>query len=231
MGASRRWIFPALAAGAAALVYRAYSRGALKRAFANFRASSMPSAGIYDRLSTPVIGGFYNRVAAEIAEIAPGSRVLDIGSGPGRVAIRLATLAPTARVVGVDVEPEMVERATANAARAGVSDRAEFQVGDVGALPFPDASFDVVISTFSLHHWPDPVTGLAEVHRVLKPGGVARIYDVANWLKALERLHSPLADLVAVSPFGATTVESYSRVGPVPMVERAALRKVVRPLP
>jgi ubiquinone/menaquinone biosynthesis C-methylase UbiE len=234
MGASRRWIAliaPALAAGAAALVYRAHRRGALHRALGHVRASGMPSADVYDRLTTPVMSRFYNRVAAEIAALAPEGRILDVGAGPGRVAVRLATLAPAARVVGVDVEPDMVERATANAARAGVSDRAEFQVGDVGTLPFPDASFDVVISTLSLHHWPDPVTGLAEVHRVLKPGGVARIYDVADWLKALEHLHSPFADLVAVSPFGASAVEVYSRVGPVPLVERAEMKKAAQSLP
>jgi ubiquinone/menaquinone biosynthesis C-methylase UbiE len=58
-----------------------------------------------------------------------------------------------------------------------------FLVGDVASLPLSDAAFDVVVSTFSAHRWPDPGKGLAEIYRVLRPGGVARIYDLAGWLR------------------------------------------------
>jgi SAM-dependent methyltransferase len=226
MGASRRWIIPALAAGAAALAYRAYRhRGALGEAFAHTRASSMPSAEAYDRFTTPIMGRFYRRVAAEVAPLAPAGAFLDVGAGPGRLAVRIAENAPDARVTGVDILPDMIERANNNAVQAGVSSRATFRVGDVGALPFPDASFDVVVSTLSMHHWPDPARGLAEVHRVLKPGGVARIYDVASWLRRFEG-HGPADhEHAATGPAGDVTVEPFVRVGPFTLIYRTEIRR------
>jgi SAM-dependent methyltransferase len=115
-------------------------------------------AGLYDALAAPVLGGFLAHVARELVELAPKTRVLEIGSGPGRLAVQLAELGPDVRVIGVDVSPEMVERENALAVRSDVGDRVEFRAGDVSSLPFADASFDIVVSTFSLHHWPDPLT-------------------------------------------------------------------------
>ena len=226
MGVSRRWIFPALAAVAGTLLYRARRRGTLDRALADVQASGMPSAGTYDRVTTPVMGRLHWRIAAEIGALAPEGRVLDVGCGPGRIAVRLAKVAPAARVVGIDVLPDMIDRASAHAVRAGVADRTEFRVADVAALPFPDDSFDVAISTFSLHHWPDPKVGLAEVYRVLKPGGVALIYEPADWILAIERHAVPLADLIVASPFSRGAVEVYSRLGPLPLVRRAEMKRV-----
>jgi ubiquinone/menaquinone biosynthesis C-methylase UbiE len=83
-------------------------------------------------------------------------------------------------VTGLDLDPAMVERARVNADHAGVSAseaRPSFIVGDVASLPFPDASFDLVVSTMSMHHWADPTTGLAEFNRVLRPGARALIWD------------------------------------------------------
>jgi len=87
--------------------------------------------------------------------------------------VRIAELDPDVRVTGVDLAPEMVERADALAARCGVADRVAFRVGDAASLPFAEATFDAAVSTFSLHHWDDRPRGLAEVHRVLRPGGWA----------------------------------------------------------
>ena len=78
--------------------------------------------------------------------------MLEVGAGPGRLAAALAKLAPGVRVTGVDIAPDMVERAIKLATRSGVADRVAFGIGDVAALPFGDASFDVVVSTFSAHH-------------------------------------------------------------------------------
>jgi ubiquinone/menaquinone biosynthesis C-methylase UbiE len=75
-------------------------------------------------------------------------------------------------VTGLDLDPAMVERARANADRLGNGDerRPSFLVGDAASLAFPDGSFDLVVSTFSMHHWADPTAGLAEIGRVLRPG-------------------------------------------------------------
>ncbi len=73
----------------------------------------------------------------------------------------------------------MIERARANADRAGDGDerRSSFLVGDVASLPFPDGSFDLIVSTLSMHHWADPTAGLAEIGRVLRLGGRALVWD------------------------------------------------------
>jgi SAM-dependent methyltransferase len=218
---------PVLVAGAA-LAYARYRRGDLGRLWDNLRRYSAPSANLYDAFAGSMLAGFYAEVAHELAGLAPQGRVLEVGSGPGRLAAKLAELAPEVRVIGIDITPEMVERANALAARSGVADRVAFQVGDVAALPFPDASFDVVASTLSLHHWRDPARGLAEIDRVLRPGGVALVYDVADWLTRLESRGPGVAQLLQSSPFGARGMVTRSvttRLGPIPLAYRAELRR------
>jgi SAM-dependent methyltransferase len=83
------------------------------------------------------------------------------------------------QVTGLDLDPAMIARARANADRPGNGDgrRPSFLVGDVASLAFPDASFDLVVTTLSMHHWADPAAGLAEIGRVLRPGGRALVWD------------------------------------------------------
>jgi ubiquinone/menaquinone biosynthesis C-methylase UbiE len=80
---------------------------------------------------------------------------------------------------GLDLDPVMIERARANTERAGhgAEGSPAFVVGDVASLPFGDNSFDLVVSTLSMHHWAEPTKGLAEMGRVLRPGGRALIWD------------------------------------------------------
>jgi ubiquinone/menaquinone biosynthesis C-methylase UbiE len=83
-------------------------------------------------------------------------------------------------VTGLDLDPAMISRARATADRPGNGDqrRPSFLVGDVASLAFPDQSFDLVVSTLSMHHWANPTAGLAEISRVLRPGGRALIWDL-----------------------------------------------------
>src|SRR5262249_22485953 len=111
------------------------------------------------------------RRTVELAEIAAGERVLDVGCGPGRLAIAAAMVAgPAGETRGLDPAPEMVELARRKVARAGV--RVQFDVGVIETLPYPDDHFDVVLSSLMLHHLSDELKrrGLAEVRRVLRPG-------------------------------------------------------------
>jgi ubiquinone/menaquinone biosynthesis C-methylase UbiE len=122
----------------------------------------------------------FGPIADDIARAAsPGTAVLEVGCGSGALSIRLAADHGLA-VTAVDVDPGEIRRARENAARATSAGRAspEFVVADVARLPFDDASFDLVVSTFSMHHWDDKATGLAEVWRVLRPGSRALIWDL-----------------------------------------------------
>jgi ubiquinone/menaquinone biosynthesis C-methylase UbiE len=100
-----------------------------------------------------------------------------------------------------------------------------FEVGDVAALPLSEGEFDGVVSTLSLHHWPNPVKGLAEIHRVLKPGGEARIYDLAHWLWRPARGRDRLTQLAAASPFGGGELEVVRWPGAVPAFVLLRLRR------
>ena len=112
------------------------------------------------------------RMTVEMAAAAPGEAALDVGCGTGSLAIALkAAVGASGEVTGIDASPEMIEQARRKAAKAGA--KADFRVALIEELPFGEGEFDLVLSSFMLHHLPDDVKrkGLAEVRRVLKPGG------------------------------------------------------------
>jgi SAM-dependent methyltransferase len=153
------------------------------------------NAVAYDEMSRLVLGSFFGPIAADIAAAAPdGARVLEVGCGPGHLSIRLARQHGL-NVTGLDLDPAMIERARANADRSEDSDKRgpSFLVGDVAALPFPDESFDLVVSTMSMHHWADPTSGMAEIDRVLRPGASALIWD---FRPGFQPFHGDLPDPV-----------------------------------
>jgi SAM-dependent methyltransferase len=151
------------------------------------------NAVAYDEMSRLVLGSFFGPIAADAAAAAPdGARVLEVGCGPGHLSIRLARKHGL-DVTGVDLDQAMIERARANAGRSEDGDERgpSFIVGDVAALPFPDESFDLVLSTMSMHHWADPTAGLSEIDRVLRPGARALIWDFRPGFRPL---HGDLPD-------------------------------------
>jgi len=116
----------------------------------------------------------------EAAELAPGERVLDLGAGRGLDALRAAERVGTAgHVIGVDMTPEMVWRAREDARRLGYP-QVEFRLGEIEALPLPDASVDVVISNCVLNLVPDKDRAFSEVWRVLRPGGRLIVADIVR---------------------------------------------------
>ncbi len=113
-----------------------------------------------------------------LAGIEPGETVLDLGCGAGLdVFLAAARVGPTGRVIGVDMTPEMIQRARANAAAAGYTN-VEFHLGDIESLPLPDASVDLVMSNCVLCLAPDKARAFGEIARVLRPGGRIAIADI-----------------------------------------------------
>ena len=222
---SRRlaWLAPLALIGA--WFYRDRLRAYLEEVSANVRAFDLPAAGMYDALVASALAGYYARVAEETAAACAYGRVLEVGSGPGHLAVRLAQEAPAVRLIGVDISVAMVERAARHVQEASLAGRMRFEVSDVGALPFDDGEFDGVVSTLSLHHWPDPSRGLAEIHRVLKPGGEARIYDLAHWLWRPAQGENQLSRMAAASPFGGAEIDVWRWPGAVPAFVLLRLRR------
>jgi ubiquinone/menaquinone biosynthesis C-methylase UbiE len=118
----------------------------------------------------------YSRDARTVAEqTPPGGSVLEVAPGPGYLAIELAKLGPF-RVTGLDISRSFVRIASENARKEGV--KVDFRHGDAANMPFPDGSFDFAVCSAAFKNFADPVGALDEIHRVLKPGGRASIFDL-----------------------------------------------------
>ncbi len=116
----------------------------------------------------------------DLAQLQSGETVLDVGCGTGTLAIAARQrVGATGTVDGIDASPEMIDQARRKAAKAGTE--VVFQTAIVEALPFPDAHFDVVLSTLMLHHLPRPTREQCarEMRRVLKPRGRLLAVDFA----------------------------------------------------
>ena len=137
------------------------------------------SSRFYDLVARRLLRPVYRRLAADIAGTAPsGAAVLDVGTGPGVLLVELARRRPDLSLTGIDLSADMVGAATRNLRPFG--DRATARVADVADLPFPDGSFDLVVSSFSSHHWDDPAAAVPHLARVLRPGGRLVIYDFVS---------------------------------------------------
>ncbi|MCC6545367.1 MAG: methyltransferase domain-containing protein [Nitrospirae bacterium] len=127
------------------------------------------------------IGPTFRNTTLRYAGLKAGEQVLDVGCGTG-VLTRLAAdvVGPTGQVIGIDPGPKMIAIARNNTAQE--RSRAEFRLDAIENLPFEDDRFDCVLSSFMIHHLPPDLKfkGLAEVYRVLKPGGRLLVVDISR---------------------------------------------------
>jgi arsenite methyltransferase len=139
------------------------------------------------------------RRLAQLAGIERSHRVLDIACGSGATALLLARESEC-DVVGVDLGSRAIEQATDAARAAGLAGRVRFRRGDAERLPFADSGFDVALSECSLCTFPDKRGAIAQMARVVRPGGVIAIADVTADLGALPaQLRSAAARVACVA--------------------------------
>ncbi|HZN91998.1 MAG TPA: class I SAM-dependent methyltransferase [Myxococcales bacterium] len=118
----------------------------------------------------------YRACAAAVAgRLRPGAGVLEVAPGPGYLAIELARLGDF-RVTGLDISHSFVRIAGENARKAGVS--IDFRQGNASRMPFEDGTFDAIVCRAAFKNFSDPAGALKEMHRVLRPGGVASVFDL-----------------------------------------------------
>lgn len=136
-------------------------------------------ASAYEKSARMAIDSYYTAVAEEVVDHLPEGKILDVGTGPGYLPIEIARRSSSIHIIGVDLSRKLIDTARLKAAQAGLSDRLSFQRGNANRIAFDDAAFDMVLSTGMLHSLKDPVKVMQEMHRVLKPGAQAWIFDPA----------------------------------------------------
>jgi ubiquinone/menaquinone biosynthesis C-methylase UbiE len=145
----------------------------VRQEFTQQAASFAASASLTDQAQ---VARLVDAVVHALGDAGRG-RVLDVACGPGIVTAALAAVA--AEAVGLDLTPEMLVKARERCAKAGRTNVA-FHEGSATALPFGDASFDAAVTRLSFHHFLAPRDVLAEMLRVVKPGGVVAVADVVG---------------------------------------------------
>ncbi|HEY2654433.1 MAG TPA: bifunctional demethylmenaquinone methyltransferase/2-methoxy-6-polyprenyl-1,4-benzoquinol methylase UbiE [Solirubrobacteraceae bacterium] len=139
-------------------------------------------AGLYDRMNSVMTAGLHHewrRRAADLAELSPGGRALDVATGTGDLALELANrVAPGGEVVGVDFSEKMLELARAKAG-ARVP-RVRFEHGNALALDYADGEFDAAAVGFGARNFSDLQRGLSEMARVVRPGGRVVVLEITT---------------------------------------------------
>jgi len=146
----------------------------------------------------------YRRQARQLTEgLTEGGRVLEVAPGPGYLAIEMARLGKF-EVTGLDISRTIVQIASDNARRAGV--KVDFRQGDVAAMPFEAGTFDLIVCQAAFKNFTLPHSALAEMHRVLRPGGTAVIQDMSH-----DATHQDIAAEVrgmGLGPFASFTTKA-----------------------
>jgi ubiquinone/menaquinone biosynthesis C-methylase UbiE len=160
----------------------------------------------------PVVRTTHRRfIAGVLGQGVTRGHALDVGAGPGQATLEIGRQRPGLSIAGVDLAAHMVAQARRQAARSGRNGRDLWLQADGHELPLPDDSFDLVISSFALHHWEDPLLVLNEMARVLRrprpeqgqAGGRYFIADVCREANPVQRRSA--CPSAATRGTGATT--------------------------
>ncbi len=168
-----------------------------------------------------------------IAALAPGETVLDLGAGGGFDCFLAAKqVGPTGKVIGVDMTPDMVTKARANARKLGTTN-VDFRLGEIEHLPVPDQTVDVILSNCVINLSPDKAAVFQDAFRVLKPGGRLAISDVVQLRPLPEALAQDVMALTGCVA-GAATFDSMRELlrgagfEQIEVKERAGSREAIR---
>jgi ubiquinone/menaquinone biosynthesis C-methylase UbiE len=144
-----------------------------------FRVELEPPPWLYHLMARgPLFQQIYRLFLADLtAALPPGAGLLDVGTGPGFLLDYLFALRPDLRVFGLDMSYQMLRRGQKRRSRLSLPPWPGV-VAQAEDLPFAAGIFDQVLATFSLHIWRRPDQGVAEISRVLKPGGRAWLYEM-----------------------------------------------------
>ena len=137
-----------------------------------------------------------NRLAVESLELHPNMVIVDVGCGTGCALRHAAAPVTCGTLVGIDPVPRMVEIARERAASHPHGARIEFRLGSAESIPVDDSTADLVFAFDSFDHWQDKANGLAEVRRILQPGGrlvVVKDHAVPGGSRARKSLRDALA--------------------------------------
>jgi ubiquinone/menaquinone biosynthesis C-methylase UbiE len=138
-------------------------------------------AAFYNAVSaSEIFQRHYELVAGDILSYCSKGALLDVGTGPAYLLMKLHQHSPNMRLAGIDPSPMMLAKGRQNVSAAGLDKVIELKDGGAKDIPFTDESFDIVISTASVHHWKEPTAGINEIYRVLKKGGYTLLYDVVS---------------------------------------------------
>jgi len=165
--------------------------------FGKFIGNGMAKRNVYDAQWT-----------VSLLDIQPQQRVLEIGFGPGVSTQLVAEKASQGFVAGIDHSQTMIQAASQRNAKAIQTGRMELKQGEVGSLPYPDESFDIVLSLHSIYFWQNPVECLREIKRVLRPDGrlAITIQPKDKWVQNVD-------DKVMTLYFGKDLASMFSEAG------------------
>ncbi len=136
-----------------------------------------PFTRLYDRYPNRIFTKWFRLIAKNVTDRQISGTILDIGTGPGRLPMEIAKQVVNAEVVGIDLSEDMVKIAKRHAEEAGLAARVKFRVASAYNTGLEDNSVDFVVSTGMIHHLKEPISAFNEIHRILRPGGEAWIFD------------------------------------------------------